>query len=224
MNEYKTCNKCKQTKKLEMFYRAKDSKDGRRGSCKPCSAEYDKSRYLANQQEFQKIGLQKYYQNRKRELERKKIHYQENREIIAEKKRLRRLKNIDRYIAQERASYERNKEQKRAYNREYIKNNLEKARVRNQRRRALLLNSKAFRVTVKELKKITNSPCCFCEANAPSDIDHIIPLSRGGNHTIGNLQPLCDNCNSTKYNKTIMEWRVYRMKIGKPLPMDAKDD
>jgi 5-methylcytosine-specific restriction protein A len=31
-----------------------------------------------------------------------------------------------------------------------------------------------------------------------TDVDHIIPLARGGTHDWGNLQPLCEACHSRK--------------------------
>jgi len=220
MSHCKTCTQCKQIKSLTEFHKAKDNKDGLRANCKACGAKYDKKRYERDRENLQAIARAKYYERREQESERRKIWYQENKEAIAENKRIKRLENIDKYIAQERASYQRNKEARRAYGKQYTKNNLDKCRIKNQERRARIAASNNFKITVKELSKINNSPCSFCSAPAPSDADHIIPLSRGGNHGIGNLQPLCDNCNSTKYNKTIMEWRVYRMKIGKPLPMD----
>lgn len=32
-------------------------------------------------------------------------------------------------------------------------------------------------------------------------IDHIVPLSRGGSHTVGNAQAACLRCNSTKHDR-----------------------
>lgn len=36
--------------------------------------------------------------------------------------------------------------------------------------------------------------------------DHVIPLSRGGGHTKGNVVPACVHCNSVKCAKTPEEW------------------
>lgn len=220
MHKSKTCKKCKQIKSVKEYNKAKDNKDGLAGSCKACVAKYDKQRYEANKETLRAKAREKYYERADKQAVRHAIWYQENKEPIAERRRIRRLENIDKYLKQERDSYQRNKEQKRAYSREYTKKTLDKSRERNQRRRARIAAASDYKVTAKELRKIANSSCAFCGTMSPSDVDHIIPLARGGNHGIGNLQPLCDNCNSTKYNKTIMEWRVYRMKIGNPLPID----
>lgn len=43
------------------------------------------------------------------------------------------------------------------------------------------------------------------ELNAP-EIDHVVPLSRGGTHDYDNLQCLCKSCNSSKGAKLMSEW------------------
>ncbi len=40
--------------------------------------------------------------------------------------------------------------------------------------------------------------CAECSAEG-SDLDHIVPLSKGGTHSIGNLQMLCRPCNGRKW-------------------------
>lgn len=35
---------------------------------------------------------------------------------------------------------------------------------------------------------------------------------RDGRHAIGNLIPLCQSCNSSKRDKTLMEFRVWKMR------------
>jgi len=39
--------------------------------------------------------------------------------------------------------------------------------------------------------------------------DHIIPISRGGTHSVGNLAPACKPCNSGKQSRTAWWWRRF---------------
>lgn len=47
---------------------------------------------------------------------------------------------------------------------------------------------------------------CGCE-EGPFHLDHIVPWSLGGAHTPQNLTVACAQCNWSKGNKTIEEWR-----------------
>lgn len=47
---------------------------------------------------------------------------------------------------------------------------------------------------------------CFCPIVNPT-IDHVIPLTRDGTHTKGNLVAACQPCNSSKGTKLISEWK-----------------
>jgi 5-methylcytosine-specific restriction endonuclease McrA len=49
-------------------------------------------------------------------------------------------------------------------------------------------------------------PCIYCGAKA-EHLDHIIPISRGGLHKVGNLAPSCAKCNLSKSAKFVTEWR-----------------
>lgn len=40
--------------------------------------------------------------------------------------------------------------------------------------------------------------CRACKTRPAVDVDHIVPLRRGGTNAMDNLQPLCRSCHSTK--------------------------
>lgn len=56
-------------------------------------------------------------------------------------------------------------------------------------------------------KKILESPCTYCGRRA-TQIDHIIPLSRGGTNAPINLAPACADCNFDKGDLLLDEWRA----------------
>jgi 5-methylcytosine-specific restriction protein A len=45
---------------------------------------------------------------------------------------------------------------------------------------------------------LREEPMCRSCGGAASQVDHIIPLSRGGTNDRANLQPLCHSCHSRK--------------------------
>jgi len=44
--------------------------------------------------------------------------------------------------------------------------------------------------------------CLCCGNSVKLTIDHIVPVSKGGTHTVDNIQPLCIRCNVSKFQKT----------------------
>ena len=63
---------------------------------------------------------------------------------------------------------------------------------------------------VKQKKAVieqANGCCEYCQSQArfatqPFSIEHILPVSKGGETTLGNLVLSCQGCNNHKYNKT----------------------
>lgn len=51
--------------------------------------------------------------------------------------------------------------------------------------------------------------CVKCDSTDEIQVDHIIPLARGGRHHVANLQPLCRKCNIKKHAR---EWDGRKVK------------
>lgn len=60
---------------------------------------------------------------------------------------------------------------------------------------------------------LASGPCVYCGKPATS-IDHVRPLSRGGQETASNLVPACAHCNSTKHARLLTEWDPARVAYG----------
>ena len=55
------------------------------------------------------------------------------------------------------------------------------------------------------LKKYNNK-CVRCESTQNLEVDHIMPLTRGGRHNEDNFQILCRSCNRKKSNNIDYEY------------------
>jgi 5-methylcytosine-specific restriction endonuclease McrA len=81
------------------------------------------------------------------------------------------------------------------------------------RRRALTvggLSGRQLKVWLDAQPKV----CHWCGDHCPNpDIDHLIPLSRGGSHDIHNLAVSCRTCNRMKGAKLPQEFIAYKEKM-----------
>jgi 5-methylcytosine-specific restriction endonuclease McrA len=60
--------------------------------------------------------------------------------------------------------------------------------------------------------RVAKGICHYCGGIfPPADLtmDHIVPISRGGKSTRGNLVPACKECNNRKKYLLPMEWEEY---------------
>jgi 5-methylcytosine-specific restriction endonuclease McrA len=131
--------------------------------------------------------------NKEKARESSRKHYYKNREREIERNAKYREENRDKVRSTAKKSYNKNREK-----------NLLRAHLRRHEKFEFL-------VTDKELKRLYSQPCAACGSTENQTVDHIIPFSRGGRYSIGNLQTLCLDCNVKKANRTIMEWRLNRV-------------
>jgi len=168
---------------------------------------------------------ERYLRNRERVLERSKEWAANNPEKVLEKAAKYRQKHPDR-MKKAQEKYNKKPESKiryrkyaqsekgKTYKASWRKANIESVRrqsvIDSSIRRARLENNGAYLIIEKDLRRLFSNDCVVCQSPG-EHVDHIIPISRGGRHAIGNLQMLCASCNLSKNNKTMTEWRAYKM-------------
>lgn len=77
-------------------------------------------------------------------------------------------------------------------------------------RRVRWINRDKREVTVKDIRRLMqrfDNRCAYCHADSKLELDHVVPLSKGGRHAIGNLLPCCVRCNRRKNAKFLSAWR-----------------
>lgn len=96
-------------------------------------------------------------------------------------------------------------EKERSRKRQEMRDHPERAVASDNARRARMKNAEG-KVTAADINRILksqSSKCVYCKASLKDgyEVDHIIPISKGGSNWPTNIQCLCRNCNRTKSAK-----------------------
>ncbi len=185
----KTCIKCLKTKECVEFSKASREKDGLQHNCKICNKTY-------REQNLDKIK------------EYNRDWYSRNREKVIKDARIRVLSDPDKYKTYLQNWRENNPEVTRQYAINWKKENPERsrelARLGKNRRRAREYNAFVEDVYSLILLELDDGACGICGEDVDPfryDIDHIFPLSKGGEHSYINTQIAHPSCNYKKGDK-----------------------
>lgn len=193
----KQCSKCQQVKSRSEFYGKKSATDGLNSWCKTCFKKQVSKRYFENPEPAKQVSRQWRIDNPEKTKQNNKSWRINNAEYKAAKDLDWRKNNREKYLENSRT---------------WASNNRLRRRENELRRRARKYNNGVYKVTIKELRKLRDQNCLYCGQQAKITIDHILPIARGGAHSIGNLAPACQPCNSSKGAKTITEWKMAKRK------------
>lgn len=100
-----------------------------------------------------------------------------------------------------------NHEKERRRNHAWQRKNAVKVNLAVSGRKAFIRRSPVSSSDWARLVHRYGSRCAYCGSDGPLTIDHVVPISRGGQHAIGNLLPACGSCNYSKGSRFLVEWR-----------------
>jgi 5-methylcytosine-specific restriction endonuclease McrA len=180
------CKKCRLEKPVSEFSKESRKRSGIRNECKSCYAAYARE-WARKNSDVVNARVRAYHQKNKDEL------------------------NLKRAIRAQ-----RNPAQTKQSRRRWAENNPEKmraSRIKALQKRRLLEKSSTYQIPVKAIMKLQKNACFYCGAKENIEIDHIVPISKGGRNSEGNLISACVACNRSKGAKFLMEWKLKRKKM-----------
>ena len=202
----KYCPRCKDYKDTCFFGKNKSTKDGMQSYCSKCRKDKWHEDKIKNPQKHYIAGKKWRENNKEKKKEADKLWAQNNRKKSNEIKRRWKTNNPEKHALINQKYSHKHRDVLREKNRQWALKNPEKKNLKEARRRANKLKNGVFAVYPNEIKQMMQKPCFYCGHKA-EHIDHIIPISRGGRHSIGNLIQACRRCNISKNDKFITEWR-----------------
>lgn len=192
----KWCGKCGQYKPLDDFAKSAKRIDGRQGQCRACQSDHHARRMASPEAKAHKKELMARVRSERRE------YYREQGRAYAA---ARRAEEPDRQREASKRWYER---KGRAYAQQWKKLHREQCTEAANRYRARLLGAYREPIDRTAIFDRDNGTCYLCGKQPKGwhrTLDHVIPLSRGGSHTPGNLRVACRSCNASKNARMLDE-------------------
>ena len=183
----KKCARCKKILPASSFYKDRQKLSGLTSLCKECGNVESKARFDKNKDARHKTAKEYRDKNKEKISIINKKYHKENPEV-----------------------------QRRATSK-WCKNHRDAANLYNHNRRVKMYNSGGDGISIKQREELMSSylnRCAYCGKTGKLEIDHIVPISNGGEHSINNAVPACRHCNSVKNNRSLLQFMVYRCSNG----------
>lgn len=200
----KTCTKCREEKPLDGFARCSSAKDGKQPRCRACQTASAREWNARNKDRVRENDRARY----RRDPEKRKAVMRQIRERDPEAQRAKGR-------AWSKAKYRRDPAKARALTESWKRRNPERAKLAavtatlNYVARKKAATGTHTGLERRALMASYLGLCAYCTARATC-LDHVTPISRGGTNAIANLVPACRSCNSSKRDRTLLEFLVFR--------------
>lgn len=202
----KRCTKCGEYKELTDFYK-RDNGKYYRSSCKQCEIIAARKWNIENAERVKQNRHNVYINNRNQENEDSRKWKRENKKRANELSVLWYQNNQDKSILRSREYRKNNRDIVNKKTAIWFSKNKNKACEYTRKRNALKAESHVGVVCYDEILRRDCGICHICNKPIISNLhfDHIVPLSRGGTHSMDNIAISHSECNLRKNNKLLTE-------------------
>ena len=217
----KSCTRCSEMKPLTEYHKDALTKDGLKSKCKICRLA-DNAKYFAeNKESVAAVQLAYHEKNKEARNAYQREWREKNKEATSAYKKEYNKKNKEAINAYRRSYHAENREALNARERKYRKDNPRIGSAIKNRRRARKLNNGVEVYTIQEVLETYGTDCHIChwpvDMSAPRrtgypgwetglHIDHVIPISKGGEDTLANVRPSHAYCNISKRDRLMGEF------------------
>ena len=133
----------------------------------------------------------------------------ENREKIAADQRAYYRANKAKLAGRQKAYREANPDRAAESRRKWRDANRDQVKAYRHLRRAAEVGNGVFVILPGEWNRVLQRyrhECAYCGGSGPLEMEHVVPVAKGGRHSIGNLVPACRSCNASKHANLLVEW------------------
>lgn len=202
----KKCNKCGELKEVnnDNFYKKTGGKFGVEAICKICQNDYQEKYRKKNRGKIKESSRKRYKENKKYFEE----YYENNKDKILQDRKRYRKENKKSLVVYHREYRLKNKERISNYKSIWRRVNSDKVNISNQRRKARL-RELPHNFTASEENEMLNyfrNTCCLSGSKENIQLDHALPLSKGGGTIKQNMIPLNATLNASKMDYNLFEW------------------
>jgi 5-methylcytosine-specific restriction endonuclease McrA len=197
----KVCRGCKLPKSLDEFGTDKYTSDGKSSRCIPCKRQ-ESAQYRAQNPEKVRAATATWT---RKNPEKRKAYEDTHKAEKQARNKTRYRQNKALMNAQSAAYYAAHRMAMRQKHADWYAQHPEWIEEKTERRRTARTEALLNDLTAAQWEEIKNAyehRCAYCRRKMKRlTQDHITPLSKGGSHTLANVVPACQSCNSKKHAK-----------------------
>lgn len=187
----RVCLDCAESKPLDQFGKHSAKPDGVNPRCRSCVSERTRQYRKANPEKVR--AYKKKWAKTEKGRAMKAREKAKHKEKYAERERVRRAEKADEIREQWRRWADRNRDHVREYGREY-----QRSHPRPRAGQKHIAED-----SVEMVRVLRRDPCAYC-GGPGTEIDHITPVSSGGENEWWNFTAACGRCNRSKNARPLL--------------------